>query len=547
MDAFAGAERAHPTGIAYFDLVASANYAQERGKFADAAAFYRRALELSSDDGDLYLSLGNSLFELKHYQEAVRAYKVARERGFYDADVGAYRIAVCYALLGDEEQALSWLAVAVASRYKDRTVIAQDDRFVSLRSDPHFSQIVGALPSNIDGRVAGWNYDLDFLTSEIHRLNPAYSAALPVDYELRIAALRRAIPSASDQQIAIEITALFASLQQAHSVMFPFGMNKGRIGMVHLQLYQFSDGLYIIDAPKAERDLIGSQVLAIGGKEVNELATAMRPYLSRDNDFFLNLEVPVGLLWTDLIGALGADASGTSLKFVVRKEGVTSSRYLPIDRGPIDPDTIAIKLIPPRNSSARPPLYLSHLDRNFWLNALDRSTIYVQVNQIQDEPKTSLEQFAQRLDAVLKARKPRNVVVDVRLNNGGNYEASLSLLKALFAFEVSRPDARLFVIIGRNTESAAQNFVSTLNQFGGAIFVGEPTGSKPDQIGDDSLVVLPYSGIMGSIARAIHQTNYRDLREWIAPAIPAPLSASDYFGQRDRAVEAIMAFIVSHR
>jgi hypothetical protein len=280
-------------------------------------------------------------------------------------------------------------------------------------------------------------------------------------------------------------------------------------------------------------------VLAVGGMPVDRLSTALRPYLSRDNDFFLTLEVPVGLLWADLISAAGADAGGPALKLLVRKGSVTTSRSVPIDRGPIDPDSIALRLIPPKIGRTTPPLYLSHLDRNFWMEPLSPDTLYVQINQIQDEENTTLAQFVERLNGSLAAGKQRNVVVDVRLNNGGNYEASFGLLKALFAFELSRPDARLFVIVGRNTESAAQNFISALDQFGGATFVGEPSGSKPDQVGDDTLVVLPYSGIMGSIARAIHQTNYRDRREWIAPAIPVSLSSADYFGQRDPALESI--------
>ncbi len=105
------------------------------------------------------------------------------------------------------------------------------------------------------------------------------------------------------------------------------------------------------------------------------------------------------------------------------------------------------------------------------------------------------------------------------------------------------PHARLFVIEGRNTVSAAQNFISALDEMGTPIFVGEPSGSRPDHIGDDTTVVLPYSGIIISIACAVHQTSFRDAREWIAPNIPAALSSAEYFRNADPALDAVLTFI----
>jgi hypothetical protein len=167
----------------------------------------------------------------------------------------------------------------------------------------------------------------------------------------------------------------------------------------------------------------------------------------------------------------------------------------------------------------------------------------VQMNQMVDEKTKTLRQFAEELDRTLKSAKPRNLIVDVRLNNGGNYNLTLPVVKVIFSFEKSRPDARLFVIDGRNTLSAAQNFISTLDQFGGVIFVGEPSGSRPNHVGDDTLVTLPYSGISGSLACAFHQTGFRDVRDWIAPSIPVVLSSQEYFSQEDPIMGTIMTYI----
>jgi hypothetical protein len=206
---------------------------------------------------------------------------------------------------------------------------------------------------------------------------------------------------------------------------------------------------------------------------------------------------------------------------------------------------LPLKLIAPKLTKGPVPDYLAHLGENFWLKSIDRQTLYVQINQCHDKSNKTLGQFAQDLDEAVRAAKPSNLIVDVRLNNGGDFESMFVLVKSLIAFEKSRPDARLFILIGRNTLSAAQNFVSMLDQLCEPIFVGEPTGSRPNHVGDDTEVVLPYSGLLGSIACAYHQTNYRDARKWLAPQIPVVLSSQDYFARKDPVLDAVLVYITS--
>lgn len=530
--------------VNYYHLLTSAREAADKGKNELAADFYHKALSINSDDGNVQISFGDALFASKRYREAASAYEAARAYGFGDPADNAYQIAVCYVMAGDDESSLNWLDEALRFRYKERPAIAADEHFTKFKNNPRFKKIVGALPDGITDRIAGWSYDLDFLTSEVRRLNPAFSRELPSEFLNREEKLKLRLGSMTDQEVAIEVMALFASLHEAHSVMFPFGMQKGVLnGLIPLQLYSFSDGLFVIDAPDASRDLIGSQVLEIGGRDVPSLSLAVAPYLSRDNDKFLRFAAPIAFMWVDLLRILGADVSGDSIEFRVRKGGSVNSVRVPFIQGPIDPDKVIFKLIAPKHAATPPPDYLSHPEKNFWIKDLNENTLYVQMNQMVNEQTKTLRQFAEELDRALKNAKPRNLIVDVRLNNGGNYNLTLPVLKVIFSFEKSRPDARLFVIDGRNTLSAAQNFISTLDQFGGVIFVGEPSGSRPNHVGDDTLVTLPYSGISGSLACAFHQTDFRDVRAWIAPSIPVVLSSQEYFSQQDPIMGTIMTYI----
>ncbi len=85
---------------------------------------------------------------------------------------------------------LNWLEETIRSRWKDRQEIAQDARFEHLRANPRFRRVIGSLPDTIRDRIEGWRYDLEFLASEVVRLDPAYATGLPETFRNRIDSLR---------------------------------------------------------------------------------------------------------------------------------------------------------------------------------------------------------------------------------------------------------------------------------------------------------------------------------------------------------------------
>jgi hypothetical protein len=136
------------------------------------------------------------------------------------------------------------------------------------------------------------------------------------------------------------------------------------------------------------------------------------------------------------------------------------------------------------------------------------------------------------------------VVLDVRRNQGGNSFLYPPLIRALIAFEASRSEARIFCLIGRNTYSAAQNFITDLDTWTKAVFAGEPSGSRPNVVGEGTNTVLPLSGIRVSLSSRYHQASYPgDERSWIAPQIPVALTSADFFAGRDPVLEAVQKVI----
>jgi hypothetical protein len=100
----------------------------------------------------------------------------------------------------------------------------------------------------------------------------------------------------------------------------------------------------------------------------------------------------------------------------------------------------------------------------------------------------------------------------------------------------------LYVIIGRGTFSAAQNTATAIERETSAIFVGEPSGSRPNFIGEKIPFTLPYSKASVNVADLYWQTSWpMDHRPWIAPELYAPPSFEAYSQNRDPAMEAILS------
>jgi hypothetical protein len=102
----------------------------------------------------------------------------------------------------------------------------------------------------------------------------------------------------------------------------------------------------------------------------------------------------------------------------------------------------------------------------------------------------------------------------------------------------------LFVIIGRRTYSAAQIGATQIEQHTSAIFVGEPTGSSPNFVGEDVATQLPYSKLMFSVSDRYWQNSAPDdYRQWITPEIYIPLRIKALKENRDEALEVILKYL----
>ena len=186
------------------------------------------------------------------------------------------------------------------------------------------------------------------------------------------------------------------------------------------------------------------------------------------------------------------------------------------------------------------PLWLqAPLDYHRLIPLPEQNALYAQLNMVSDTDKETLDQFGARILEQVRASNPRTVVLDLRLNQGGNGDLRNGLIADLIRAQDA--DTRLVVLTGRGTFSASEFILEDLDRLTDAIFVGEPASSRPISYGDAYQAKLPNSHITVRISTRYWQSG-QDKRPYIPIDLAAPLAFADYVSSRDPALEAALSY-----
>jgi hypothetical protein len=390
------------------------------------------------------------------------------------------------------------------------------------------------------GRAAGWTSDLEFLVAEARRQHagpsrPAHSEP----FAAAASALAARASELSDHRIAVEIQRLMAMLGDGHSLLYPMPTERMPFAMLPVDLYLFADGVFVVEATGAAGSLRGARVVRIGDRAVEDVLSAMAPYVSRDNDIGLKAFAPLYLATPAFLEAWDAADSPTRARLTVERT-TGGAEIVTLEAGAAR--RTRRRLFPPSGASRPVPLYLRHADRAYWTEWLEEpKALYFQFNQVRDDSSQPLEAFARALGEELSSRAARSLIVDVRHNNGGNNMLLGPLVDAIATFGAT-PGTRVFVLTGRTTFSAAQNFVNRLERrLPSATFAGEPSMSSPNFTGEDNPVRLPFSGLTVSISNRYWQdSDPSDRRPWIAPHLPVALTSRAWLANEDPVLDAVL-------
>ena len=197
------------------------------------------------------------------------------------------------------------------------------------------------------------------------------------------------------------------------------------------------------------------------------------------------------------------------------------------------------------DAAAKIPLYRQRPGETFWYEYLaDSKTVYFKFTGGFPPYSECLRMYADLLGFIEKNPTER-LVIDLRLNSGGDASLIEPLLEGLTRNENINRKGRLVVVIGRATYSAGMIEAALLKQKTNAILIGEPTGAKPNQYNEvaheDQAIILPNSKLT-----VYYTVAYRKLVKSDPPAVMpdvrGDLSSRDYVAGRYPVLEKILAY-----
>ncbi|QGZ93936.1 S41 family peptidase [Terricaulis silvestris] len=420
------------------------------------------------------------------------------------------------------------------------------------------------IDTSADARVA----DVVAFRENFMAVDHAYSPAARAEAQRRLTALKNNAGAISQAYFELELSRIVALADNGHTAAFPWP-RAARYNRIPLRLAAFGEDFYVVRTPTQNGDLLGARLTAIDGHDIAQLRTASRSLMGGVNgwrDRFANylFESPEQLHALDL----AADAASATYTFQTTNGQSIERRF---DGDAVDaahasanpgrflyPQTIDGEgewraLMP----AASAPWSMQAPDERFrWRNAPEIDGIVLELRQNNDAANETIAQALTRFERAIADNRPRNLVLDMRMNSGGDLNTTRDFVQSLPA----RVPGRIFVLTSPWTFSAAISTTGYLKQTAPdrVTIVGEQVGDRLQFFAEGAPETLPNSHLMVLAARERHDyvtgcEGFTDCHGNVVRnpirvpnldvQIAAPWTIEAYAAGRDPGMEAIAAVL----
>lgn len=458
------------------------------------------------------------------------------------------------------------LLSACATGTSQRDVMRMDDATFERELKAQFEAgpplpIPAEMRDQAAGQIADAAYFAQFPDYDKSYSSPAHARA-----EQMIADLRAHAGELTHEQFALRVAEIAALANNGHTNV---GENtfKKNTPRVPLRTHEFADGLYVLWATPEHRDLLGARIDDIDGHPIAQVRAGIRRYYGgtdahRDAVLTPMLESPALLQVAgfshehDALTLNGVLANGEPFSQRIVAEQRDRSAWVsstPRTLFPASEGSTMVSFLPRDDASL--PVYLRDHTHLFTTADLPQNGYYIGLGFNRDADEGPIAPFLDGALTHIRTAHPAFVVLDMRMNGGGDYTTTYA-----FAHELPRvaAPAHIYVLTSAWTFSAAITTVAGLKEAGGAqvSIVGENVGDRLDFYAEGDTFQLPnaFMTVHFSNGRHVYNGPCRDTRTcyWLnykypvrvhtlTPDIPAPLTFAAYRDHRDPAMDAVLA------
>lgn len=388
----------------------------------------------------------------------------------------------------------------------------------------------------------------------------SYSPEERAQAEAAFAKLKAGASNMTPEAFNLAVAHIAALAHNGHTMLVP-GVWMFQFNRIPLRTFVFADGMRVVHTPDGMRDLLGARIVSIDGRSAAELQKTFGQYFGaregkRDEWSGFFVESPA------LLHAAGLAKANEQVD--VQFELASGAKVTRTLKAALDApkeemfDHLDIsRLVQHAAENAAPPatvpFYLQGERRAFAIASLtDLDAHYIQLRINKSFYEQKIDAFFAAATTAIKSSKLKNVVVDLRLDGGGDLNTTRDFLQALPGL---LPNGRIFVLTSGRTFSAGIASTGYLKQAAPTrvTIVGEPIGDYLEFWAEGGFEVLPVS--KGALLAATERHNYvtgcqepdchSSIRKHpirvqsLEPDIAAPLTYADYRAGRDPALEAV--------
>jgi hypothetical protein len=284
----------------------------------------------------------------------------------------------------------------------------------------------------------------------------SFSPATAVAFRQGVEELDGTAGTMSDAAFEMAVSRLVALGGNAHTTVYK-KQRASRFGRAPVRFAWFSEGLYIVRATGPAAVLVGSRVVTIDGRSVEQALAELRPYLSGTAERARDDSPPL-LECPPLLQAIWPDTDGIHL--TVGLEDGTTERFaaLPQMTDPFGLRPIMVIAPGGYGSEWKPiltddPLSLREPERVAFSAPLGTDGVYIRINANQDDAHGALPD---QLAAITATKPPggwQRMIFDLRFNDGGDERKTMDFTRALP--DLLGTKGTLWILTGNATFSAA--------------------------------------------------------------------------------------------
>jgi hypothetical protein len=374
-----------------------------------------------------------------------------------------------------------------------------------------------------------WREDLHFLASELPDFHgDAFHTVSREEFKDSVKALDSKLSSLGNHEIFAAMGRIVAMVDDGHTYLqLPSTFHRYPI-----RLYAFEDTLRITETSEEYKNLLGGQVLKIGGMDISEVKCLVSRQVAHENDQYVLKELPYFLTFAEILHGHGiiSDIQEAQWEIEIPSEERLTVQFSPVASG---------EKVQWATAAQNTPLYRQYPRKDLWQKFLSESgTLYI---GFRGYPESSaFGEFFDEVFQFVEQNSVKRMVIDLRQNSGGDFTKARELLLPRFKNHPLNQKNRLYVAIGRHTFSAAMTNAADFLKETNATLVVEPTGARPNGWQEKGQFTLPNSRLTVAYSKQYYQFLDEDLPA-VMPHKYISLTWEDFQKGRDPVLKWIIS------